>query len=144
MTIFYRGPCVRITHKVFETRCPTYRSFLIAELRDVRVMERAADPPAAVNSARAGSTGVAGAMAVAIALGYAGGWQALTMLGLVVLLIVSMAVSGACWWISSTEHELVAVYRGELVTLHHSPDAEEFGQVSRALMRAIEQLDDDR
>jgi hypothetical protein len=146
MTIFYRGPCVRITHKVFENRCPTRRSFLIEELREVRVVTRAADAPAAVSSARAGSTGMAGAVAVAIAVGRTEGWAALespvTMLGMVALLVVSVAVSGACWWINPVEQELVAEYRGQVVILYHSADPREFGQVRRGLVRALERLND--
>jgi Family of unknown function (DUF6232) len=143
VTIFYRGPCVHITHKVFEVRCPTVRTYLIAELLDVYIV---VDTPASISSARVGSTGMAGAVAVAIALGHAGGWQALetptTTLGMVALFIVSLAVSGACWWVNPVEQELVAVYRGQLVTLHRSADPEEFGQVKRGLMRAIERLED--
>jgi hypothetical protein len=146
VTIFYRGPCVHITHKVFEVRCPTVRTYLIAELRHIHVVVRTAVTPVTVSSARVGSTGVAGAVAVAIAVGHADGWEAfgspVMMLGMVLLMIVSAAVSGACWWINPVREELVAEYRGELVTLFHSADPEVFGQVRRALMRAVERLDD--
>lgn len=146
MTIFYRGPCVRITHKVFENRCPTRRSFHIEDLSEICVVVRGAGPPAPVGSARIGSTGVAGAVAVAIAVGHVEGWEAfespVTMLGMVMLLVISLVVSGSCWLINPIEQELVAEHRGELVTLFRSPDPREFGQVRRALMRAVERLDD--
>jgi hypothetical protein len=147
MTIFYRGPCVRITHKVFETRCPIHRSFPLASLRRVRVVERVTDSQT-LTSARVSSTGAAGAVAVAIVLGRTEGWEAfdspITMLGMVLLLIVSVAVSGACWWVDSAELALVALYRGQPVILYASTDPQEFGQVRRALMRALQQLDDAR
>lgn len=146
MTTFYRGPCVRITHKVFETRYPNPRSFLLADLHFVHVVERAASPPAALSSARVGSTGVAGAAAVAIALSRAEQWQPLESptltLGLIVLLLVSIAVSGGCWSVRPMELELAALYHGEPVTLYCSTDLEDFGQIKRALIRALELRDD--
>ncbi|HEY8474926.1 MAG TPA: DUF6232 family protein [Natronosporangium sp.] len=144
MTVFYRGPCVRVTHEVFETRCPHYRAFYLPDLRDIEVMEFTVDPPATVASARVGSTGMAGAVAVIMAIGQAEGWDAmqtpLTMLGLMVLLVASAATSGACWLVRPVEQELVAEYRGASVSLYRSADAREFGQVRRALLRAIENL----
>jgi hypothetical protein len=92
MTIFYRGPYVRITHEVFENHSPTYRSFVLADLRRVRV-------------------------------------------------VVPVA-AGARWWSNSQEQALVALYRGEHVTLYQNADPLQFGQVRRALMRAMERLDD--
>jgi hypothetical protein len=148
MTIFYRGPCVRITHKVFETRCPAYRCFLLDGLEQVRVVEWTIEPPAAIHSARIGSTSVAGATAVACALGQVEGWQALdspvATFAMVAMLLASVAVSGACWRIGTVERELAAVYRGERVSLHRSGDQQEFAQVKRALLRALEQLADTR
>lgn len=144
MTVFYRGPCVRITHEVFETRCPRYRSYCIADLRAVAVLELTADPPPAVASARVGSTGMAGAVAVAIAIGQTEGWEAThaspTMLGLIVLLIASLVTSGACWLVRPVEQELVAEYHGVPVSLFRTADPRAFGQVRRALLRAIEAL----
>jgi hypothetical protein len=147
MAIFYRGPCARITHEVFERRCPPSRSFFLDELRQVHVVEWAVEPPAAVSSARIGSTSVAGAAAVAFALSQLEGWQALDSpvekLALVALLVVSMAVTGACWRIDSVEYELAAHYRGEPVSLYRSPDAREFSQIKRGLLRALERLADE-
>jgi uncharacterized protein DUF6232 len=148
MTIFYRGPCVRITHKVFETRCPAYRCFLLDGLERVRVVEWTVEPPAAVNSARIGSTSVAGATAVALALGRTDGWQAfdspVATLAMGAVMVASVAVSGACWRVRVVERELAAVYRGARVSLHRSTDQQEFAQVKRALVRALEQLADSR
>jgi hypothetical protein len=39
MTVFYRGPCARITHLTFETWRPQHRIFIIRELRHVVVID---------------------------------------------------------------------------------------------------------
>jgi hypothetical protein len=148
MPIFYRGPCVLITHKVFETRCPVHRSYFLDELYQVCVVKWTVDPSAVIGSVRIGSSSVAGATAIALALSQVDNWQALASplatAAMAVLLIVSVAVSGACWRVNAVEHELAAVYRGQPVSLYRSPDLREFGQVKRALVRALEQLSDTR
>lgn len=148
MTIFYRGDGVRITHRVFEVWRPVFRSFALWDLTGVRSVERAVDPPALVSSVRHGSTGIAGATAVVAAIGWTEGWQAaespVVAVALLSLLAVSVAVSGACWRITAVEQELVAAYRGAPVSLYRSTDTRAFGQVRRALIRALEQLDDAR
>lgn len=138
MTIFYRGHCVRITHQVLEIRCPFPRSFAIRDLRHVQVAERATDPPV-LSAVRLGSTGVAGATAVTVGVG----WPALDSsppLALVALglLALSAAVSGACWGVRRIRYELIAVCRDRPVLLFRSSDTRVFGQVTRALARAIE------
>jgi hypothetical protein len=142
MTIFYRGPGIRITHEVFEIRGPIQRSYAIRDLAHPYVLERAGDPPPLVGSLRTGSTGVAGATAVAAALGWAADWQVLasplTTLALLALLLISIVVSGACWRVHTVEQELVAVHHGQPVSLLRTTDARTFGQVRRALLRALE------
>jgi hypothetical protein len=112
----------------------------------VHVVEQPAAPPATLVSVRTGSTGVAGVTAVAATLAWTGGWQALESpvpaLAIMFLLITSAVVSGGCWRIRTIEHELVAVYRGRLVCLYRSCDAREFEQVRRALVRALERIQD--
>jgi hypothetical protein len=84
MTVFYRGPCIVITHEDFRVLCPRPRVFAIRELLDVRVVQ-------AVRTGR---------------------------------------------------FELWARYRGALVCLFGTADERSFGQVKRALVRALEQLVD--
>jgi hypothetical protein len=145
MTIFYRGPCIIITHKVLETRCPTRQVFLLRDLCFVQVFEREAGAGAAVSSARVSSTGVAGAAAVALALGWTEGWPSfdspVVALATIGLLIVSVGVSGACWRIRPIELELAAVYHDRPVCLLRTTDTQTFGQVKRALVRALETLE---
>jgi hypothetical protein len=146
MTVFYRGPCALITHKVFETRCPVYQSFDLCDLYLVQVVERTAQPPATVSSARVGSTGVAGATAVALALGWTEGWptfdQPVVGLATLALLVVSVAVSGACWRVRPVQLELAAIYHDRPVSLFQTTNELTFGQVKRALLRALESLGD--
>jgi hypothetical protein len=143
MTVFYRGPGVRITHARFEVWSPTYRWFAIRDLRQVQVVERLVDP-APVGPVRAGSTGVAGAAAVAVAVGSQTTAPPALALALLALLAGSVAVSGACWRVRRVRQELVAVHRGRLVRLYRGTDPRTFGQVRRALTRALEQAGDGR
>jgi hypothetical protein len=148
MVVFYRGPCVRITHRAFETWCPAYRRYLIEDLKRVHVVKWAVDPPAAVSASRIGSASVAGAAAIAFALSQTEGWQAVNSLFaklvLIVLVVVSVAVSSACWRIKAVEYELVADHRGDRVTLYKSSDTSGFDQVRRALVRSLEWVSDAR
>jgi hypothetical protein len=148
MTIFYRGHGVRITHEVFEVLCPTHQSFALRDLSYLRVGEQAAEAPPAVSVARTGSTGVAGATALAAAVGWAEGWQAFDSPAVVAatltVLVASAVVSGACWRLRKAEQELLAVHHGTQVSLYRSADATTFAQVKRGLVRAIEQLGDTR
>jgi hypothetical protein len=146
MTVYYRGRGVRITHRAMEVWRPAYQRFDLRDLCRVRVVARPATPPAAVIALRHTSSGVAGAVAVTAALIWTGGWPAAELpvpaAAIVALLVISVLVSGACWWIHPVEHELVAVYRGRAVELYRSPDARTFGQVRRALKRALEAAGD--
>ena len=145
VTTFYRGPHARITDEVLEVRYPWVRQFAIRDLSQPRVIEHAADPPR-IGPVRAGSTGVAGAATVAIAVGAAGGWPAFhtpeVAAAMIALLIVSVVVSGACWRLRAVVYELAAVYRGRPVRLYRSTDIQTFDQVKRGLLRALEQAAD--
>jgi len=146
MVVFYRGPCVRITHEVFETWCPTYRSFALRALRGLSVVEHTATGPTAVRPVRTLSTSVAGAVAVAAGLGWAGGWQVfdqpLVAVTTVALLAAALLIATACWRIRPLAWELVGVYRGRPVRLFRTTDARTMGEVRRGLIRALDWLDD--
>jgi len=146
MAVFYRGPCVRITHKVFESWCPSYRSFPLRALEGLCVVERSAVPPPAIRPVRTASTGAAGAIAVAAALGWAGGWrvfdQPLVAVATVALLAATSLVATACWRIRPRAWELVGVYRGRPVQLFRTTNARIMGEVRRGLIRALDRLDD--
>jgi Family of unknown function (DUF6232) len=148
MTIFYQGPCAHVTHEVFETRYPHYRCFMIRDIRQLYLARRAAPPGSSQRSpVRAGSAGIAGIAAVAAAFG----WPALSaaamppiatagLAGMLVLIAVSSLAFAACVRIQASHvHELWAVYRGRTICLFGTTDERTFGQVKRALVRAIEQ-----
>jgi hypothetical protein len=137
MTIFYRGPCIVITHRDFRVLRPCPRVFTIRELRRVHVVVLAgATTPVAV-----GSSGMAG---VAVVVAATGGLDLPMPLALVggVLLFAAAALAGACVRALSRQYELRAVYHGEPVLLFGTSDARTFGQVRRGLLRAIEQNPD--
>jgi hypothetical protein len=133
---------VLVTHKVFEAHYPSYRSFAIRELRHVRVIQEQADV-LGIGSApvRIVSTGLAGAAAMAAAVGWTIFDSPLTSVAALMVLAMSSVVSGACWRTRGHAHlyELRAVHYGQPVCLFQTTDARVFGQVSRALCRAMEQ-----
>lgn len=147
MVVYYRGLCALITHEVFVVHCPTHQQFALRDLTHLRVIEQEADPPA-VNAIRTGSTSVAGAVAIALGAGPVLGTQVyespLMTLGLLAVLVLAIAVTGACWRPRTARYALVAAYRGRWVTLFRSTDEREFGQVKRALIRALQHLEDTR
>jgi hypothetical protein len=152
MTVFYEGPCAHITHEVFEARCPHHRYFMIRDIRRLYLAHRPAGSGAPGRSQiRAGSAGIAGAAAVAATIGWpildATSMPPVATVGLATTLILGVASSmafAACVWVRPGRvHELWGVYRGRTVCLFGTTDARMFGQVKRALVRAIEQIEDE-
>jgi hypothetical protein len=140
MTVFYQGRCACITHKVFETYSPSYQSFAISELAQVGVAQTPSGSESGVLvQLKVGSSGIAVAAAIVAVLGGSIFGSPPTSFGALAVLAVSALVSGACWRSRGHQHELWAVHRGRWVCLFHTPDVHVFGQVSRALRRAIEQ-----
>lgn len=135
MTVYYRGPCVLITHQVFRVLHPRSRAYAIRDLSNVYVVEERGPSLVPVTL---GSSGLAGVAAVVVAtsgldlpplLAVAGG----------TLLLMTAALAGACVRIRAHRYELRALHRGALVVLFAATDEREFGQVKRALVRALEQ-----
>jgi hypothetical protein len=142
--IFYRGSRALVTHEVFVGGRRGDQEFRIRRLRQVEAIKRSG-PPTAVDSIRIGSTGLAGAAAVAAvaAVASAPSFDSRTgLLVLVGLMVVASVVSGACWRARTYEYELRAVYDNRLVTLYRTTNATEFGQLRRALTRALELVTD--
>jgi hypothetical protein len=132
MTIYYRDRLALITHEVFEVRVPYRQRFAISELRDVHV-ERTGPDARAV-----GSVGLAGVMLI----GVAASWPLLdspqAWLSAFAMVAAPMVLGGACWRMNPPRYELRATCHGYQVQLFRSCDAQTFGQVKRALMRALE------
>lgn len=151
MTIFYQGPCAQVTHEVFEARCPDYRRFAIREIRHLYLARRAGGSARSDRAQlRAGSAGIAGATAVAAAIS----WPALDAASMppaatggiaatLILVAASSLVFAACVRVQPVRvHELWAIYQGRMICLFDTTDERMFGQVKRALVRAIEQVED--
>jgi hypothetical protein len=151
MTVFYQGPCAYVTHEVFETHCPYVRRFMIRDIRHPYSVRRPARPTTPDRTQlRAGSAGAAGAAALAAAAG----WPVLNAMSMPPIATAGLAVTGVLVVVAAMAlvawmrvqparvYELWAVYRGQMTCLFDTTDAREFGQVKRALVRAIEQRPD--
>lgn len=145
MTIFYRGPHLRITDQVLDVRYPWPRRFAVRDLSELCVIEQEQSLPA-IGIIRAGSTGIAAAGTAALAVAATGGWPVfqtpVAAAAMIMLLIASVVVAAACWRLKITEYELTACYRGQPVRLYRSTDFRAFDQVKRGLLRALEQVAD--
>ncbi len=142
MLEFYRGPNAYITHEVFLARGPESRTFAIRELRRIHIVQ--AREQGGVNS----SSLIKGGAIVLAAIGLfavlaAGRMDTAALWTIIALLVigVSATVTAGCWRAPATPYELRATYRGRIVCLLRTPDERTLGQVSRALLRALERAD---
>ncbi|MEV6300422.1 DUF6232 family protein [Actinoplanes sp. NPDC051861] len=130
MVVFYRGPRALITDETFEAG--RFRVALCS-LSDVRQVERDERDGRRARLRAVGLVSGAGAMAVIPFLDAAGPVQAASCA------LVAMACAG---FSLSPERkiafDLVGVRDGRVTVLFSSADPREFGQVSRALRRALE------
>jgi hypothetical protein len=132
MTIFYWGREVLITHDLFVLRGPAYQEFKISELDQVHAV------PGDLHPARVMISNIAAALFAVDAATLPLLESASAELVSGVLLGVCVVVSVACALRAPRVHELRAQYQGYVVSLYESPDRQAFGQVSRALVRALE------
>lgn len=132
MTTYYRGRDILITDRVFVIRTPPQRVYRINELSDCCVLEGDRPP---VRLYAVGALG--GAVFVAVASAPALRTPADLVAGTVVMAMAS-AVAGACLRSRPRDYELCGLHRGLRVSLFCSSDPIVFGQVKRALVRALE------
>ncbi|HEY7174845.1 MAG TPA: DUF6232 family protein [Micromonosporaceae bacterium] len=137
MAMFYRGHTLSITSDVMEVWWPRYQRFSIEDLREVYVFRDVANPVVVRG------IGASAAMLVATAVS----WQflrspAILLIGVLVVLAPTV-IGGACMRSQRPPWELRALYNGKDVQLFSSRDSLTFGQVKRALVRAIEANDRD-
>jgi hypothetical protein len=133
MATFYRSPGVLVTTDVFQRGWPDPEQFRIRDLRRVRAMT-ARPRHATVNAVTgAGVVLVAGATGVPLVEGKQI-WLAVAAL----LAAGPTVMCGACMRRRQQVWELRAVYHGAPVLLLRTPDERMFGQVKRALVRALE------
>jgi hypothetical protein len=132
MTIYYQGNAVVITHEVFLIALPEPTRYQLSELDDVVIVRRDRSAFRVVIAFIA-----VGAISVVLAT-LPKASSALVLGSGVMLLGVSAVIIGACWRLSPRVYELQADYRGQRILLYSSSDARTFGQVRRALLRALE------
>jgi hypothetical protein len=129
MTIYYRGPRALVTEDVLEVWVPQHHVFRIRELTAVYVVRCVAGrrPIHALPV-----VAVAVAVAVPIAESSAG------LPAVAVLVAAASLLTAACLRPPVQPYELHGIHRGREVRLFRSADARAFGQVRRALTRAME------
>jgi hypothetical protein len=132
MVTYYRGHTVVITHEVVEVWCPDYQRFPIGDLHDVYVCRGNLDPVAVRGL---------GATVLPI-LAITAGWQYLDPAIAILtgaLLSVATLIAVAAWFERHPPPwELYVNFRGDEIRLFASGDQRVFGQVRRALVRALE------
>lgn len=138
MTVFYRGPYARITDTALVTLRPAHREFAISELASMHIVEVGRQPGDRV-TARLYAAGSAGAV-ILVAWPKIGAVP-ITVATLIAIVAVSLRTQG-CLGSDGHRYELHGDYRGTRQVLFATTDLREFGQVSRALLRAIERSQD--
>ena len=145
MTLFYRGPSARITHEVFETHTPYYQSYLISELYLAHVIrEPIADVAMGSPTVRVCSSAMSGLSVVVAAIGSHVSDSPSTTVVATVVATTSALVAVVGWRARHRPIGLWAFHNGRRVCLFETRDRLEFGQVKRALLRALEYIDDSR
>jgi hypothetical protein len=132
MRIYYEGPEAVVTSDYFVRRGPQPNTFVIRDLRDVCIA-----PDEASGLGAIGYSAVAALIAAFVIYEVSSPWYALAFLGVSAVAIGCVAVRRSH---RPRRHELRAEYRGDRVALYASSDARVFNQVSRALLRAMENL----
>jgi len=133
MRVYYRGPDALVTDERLVWRAAAPQTFAVRELH------RVGRARAAVSDPRSG-----GAVAIAVGLGAAAvaGWAvagplvggalgAMAMIALLVAVTARQLRRVHMWQVHAT-------YRGVVTVIYQSTDERVFNQVTRALMRAIE------
>ena len=138
MPIYYRGPELVITHEVIVLRGARSRVIPIRELRDLHIVRIGGTGP---NVAPAPAAG--GVLAVVVAT-----WpmlRASTLWAFTCLVLGFAAVVAAVRRRRAGEaYELRGSVGGRGLTIFRSRDRQTFGQVVRALVRALESTEDFR
>jgi hypothetical protein len=131
VTWYYRGPEVAVTNQYLIT---THVRYELAELAELGVARGPVHPAVLI------STVIAIAQTPIVIPVVAMVMSPLTILFATILLVVPcvVAIVSARRW--PPRMELQANYRGRELVLFSSHDEREFGQVSRALRRAVEGL----
>lgn len=128
--LFYRSADLLITDQLVAHREPCPARYRLDELAYVRVIVLGANPRPA-RFVRITTFVLAGVLAI-------WAWLSPSQTHVAAVVALCTAVGGACIRVPTQRHELWAMYRRRNVRLFHSTDAQRFGQVQRALLRALE------
>src|SRR6266545_2081202 len=121
-----------VTGEAMEVKAPSRQRFLIRELHDVHVVREGPDRLTVT------LTVVAGTLAVTVAASWPFLHSTAAWFVAVTFVAVPAVLAALCWWWNPPRLELRATYRDRPVRLFQSRDGRVFGQVMRALIRAIE------
>jgi Family of unknown function (DUF6232) len=136
VTIYYQGPDVVITHEVFAVRTPTPQRFHIRELRQVHVV-RGDLPPERMVTVHVAAGAFVAALVMAPVLD-----SPFALLVTATTAVSAMGANGLCVRLRPRTYEIRAIYQALDVCLYRSADLRTFGQVRRALMRALERSEE--
>jgi hypothetical protein len=136
--LYYAGTDARITTHMFESYQPIRQSFAIAELEKVHTTRDRGWPDTVRGPVRVSSTALAGLLSTAAVVDHELAAHVLPSVLLVGGALISAGVAGASWSVRRRPHELRALYRGQLVCMYRTNDRLQFGQVTRALLRALD------
>jgi hypothetical protein len=132
MTEYYRSDVALITHEVLEIWIPQYQRFAIRDLHDVRVVRAGPDPLVIISAVLTGTLAV-GVAVCSPFLHTPAAWSAA-----IAVVAIPGVLGGACWRLYPPQWELVATYRTLRVRIFATRDSRTFGQIRRALLRAME------
>jgi hypothetical protein len=135
MPVFYDGRDVRITHRWFQVLGADGVRYAIGELSSTWVVIPQSDHLRVLVPISCSGGSVAIAALVATGPDHVAGWAVgvLVLVMIVSLLARSIPPAGP-----PPRYQLVAAWRGASVCLYATCDPTEFGQVRRALQRALE------
>jgi hypothetical protein len=128
--VYYRGPRALITSDVLEVWSPQHQVFRVSELTAVYVVRGADRRPTPLQ--------VVPALAVAMAVSVPVAEASAGMFAVLLFLAAASLVTLACLRTQPRPYELRATHRGADVPLFECVNAQTFGQVKRALARAME------
>jgi hypothetical protein len=132
MPTYYPGPDVRITDTVFTVLGDRPIRFRVEDLVDPYVVRGSRHPAGVVTGRFAIGTAVAGTVS----------WplhdSLLLHLAMLVVIAVPVLATGACLRVAPRTYQLRAVHRSMDVCLYSTTHPTRFGQVRRALVRAVE------
>ncbi len=139
MPVYYPGPCVRVTDRAFEVQSPP-QAYEIRDLRHVVAVQRETPIDTCATTIRACLAGITAIAATTAMID----WPRLDEVMIVTAVVASVIVVSTMVVCGMPRprrrmQELWAVYRGRPVCLFKTTDELVFGQVRRALLRAIEQ-----